>query len=64
MKNISKTNPSINTSIIKKVESEYDWSGKTGAIFLKETKELIKAFESLNYSEKQIIKELKSNGNI
>jgi hypothetical protein len=64
MKKSAKAKPNITISLTKKIESEYDWSGKAGAILLKETKDLIKAFESLNYTEKQIIKELQKNGNI
>lgn len=37
----------------------YTWTTKTDAIMLKEMKTIIRAFESMNYTEKQIIKELK-----
>jgi hypothetical protein len=64
MKTSSQVKPGIGISVIKMIEKDYDWGGKTGAILLKETRDFIIALEGLGYTEKQIIDELKSNGNI
>lgn len=60
MKSTDKIKTSISEPIIKVLESAYDWSGKLGSIKLKELKIIIKALESIGYTRKKIIKELKS----